>query len=291
MEGNQNDITNERVRGTYQWLPVIGLVMLGLIWLWGSVIVPGGRQTKSGGGVSDSNGNDTELSGVLRLSGSSSMEKLTSVAAEGFMDKYPNVTVTVEYIGSSAGIEAVLNGSADIGNSSRFLKEEEREKGAVGHVVAMDGIAICVDPANSVEELTLAQVAEIYTGKIINWSELGGEELPIVVIGHEAGSGTRASFESLLGIEDVCTYGNELNSGGAVMARVAMTPGAVGYISFDIVNDLVNTVSIDGVEPRAENVKDGSYPLCRPFVMVTKGDSEKENRLVRAWFTYLESLR
>lgn len=230
-----------------------------------------------------------QLSGSLRLSGSTSMDKLVSAWAEAFMEKYPDIGVTVEFVGSSAGIEAVLSGGADIGNSSRSLTREEREKGAAENLVAMDRIVVCVDASNTVGNLTCGQLAEIYTGVVRNWSELGGPDLPMVAVGREAGSGTREAFEGFLGVADECGYANELDSTGAVLARVASTPGAVGYLSLDVADTSVNILSLDGVEPVADNIRDGSYPLSRPLVMVTRGDSGEQSELVRAWFDYVYS--
>lgn len=227
------------------------------------------------------------LSGFLRLAGSSSMEEMADRLAEGFMEQYPDVIVTIEYVGSAAGIEAVLNGSADIGNSSRNLKEEELARGAVENIVAMDGIAVCVDRANQVTGLTREQLAGIYTGEFTNWSELGGDDVPIVVVGHEAGSGTRDAFEEILGIKDRCVYANELNSMGGVKARAALIPGAIGYLSVEVLDESVKALALDGVDPAAENVENNSYPLCRPFVMVTKGEISEQSRLVQAWFAYV----
>ena len=227
------------------------------------------------------------LSGSLRLAGSSSMEEMASTLAEGFMEQYPDVSVTIEYVGSAAGIEAVLNGSADIGNSSRNLKEEELARGVVENIVAMDGIAVCVDPANKVTGLTREQLAGIYTGVFTNWSELGGDDVPIVVVGHEAGSGTRDAFEDILEIKDKCVYANELNSMGAVKARAALIPGAIGYLSFEVLDDSVKALWLDGMEPSVRNVENNSYPLCRPFVMVTKGEISEQSELVQAWFAYV----
>lgn len=230
------------------------------------------------------------LSGFLRLAGSSSMEQMASMLAEGFMEQYPDVTVTIEYVGSAAGIEAVLNGGADIGNSSRKLKEEELARGAVENIVAMDGIAVCVNPENQISGLTREQLADIYTGKLTDWSQLGGEKEPIVVVGHEAGSGTRDAFEEMLGIKDKCIYANELNSMGAVKARAALIPGAIGYISFEVLDESVKALWLDGIEPCAENVENNSYPLSRPFVMATKGEISEQNELVQAWFAYVKNV-
>ena len=230
---------------------------------------------------------ETKLSGSIQMVGSTSMEKLANALAESFMEKYPDVTVTAEFVGSGAGIEAVTAGTADIGNSSRNLKDEEKANGAVENVVAIDGIAVCVDPANTVEGLTKEQLTNIYLGQITNWSEVGGADSPIIVVGREAGSGTRGAFEELLKIEDQCAYANELDSTGAVMAKVASTPGAIGYVSLDVVDDSVIALPLEGVEPTAENIKAGKYFLSRPFVMATKGEISAQNELVQAWFDFV----
>lgn len=230
---------------------------------------------------------DTELSGTILMVGSTSMEKLANALAESFMAEYPGVTVNAEFVGSSAGVEAVNNGTADIGNSSRNLKDEEKEAGAVENIVAIDGIAVCVDPANTVTGLTKQQLTDIYSGTITNWSEVGGSDGPIIVVGREAGSGTRGAFEEILGVEDSCAYANELDSTGAVMAKVASTPGAIGYVSLDAVDDSVTALALEGVEPTVENIKAGDYFLSRPFVMATKGEIGAQSDLVQAWFDYV----
>lgn len=230
-----------------------------------------------------------DLSGSISMAGSTSMEKLANALAESFMAKYPGVTVTAEFTGSSAGIEAVTAGSVDIGNSSRALKEEEKAAGVVENIVAIDGIAVAVDPANTVEDLTKDQLISIYTGKTKNWSEIGGEDAPIVVVGREAGSGTRGAFEELLEIKDACAYASELDSTGAVIAKVASTPGAIGYVSLDALDASVKAVSLEGVEATAENIKAGSYFLCRPFVMATMGEISEQSKEVQALFDYLSS--
>lgn len=235
---------------------------------------------------------DTEaekLSGSISMSGSTSMEKFANALCESFMEKNPDVNVTVEFTGSSAGVESVLSGKCDIGNSSRNLKDEEKASGAVENIVAIDGIAVAVDLKNTVTDLTKEQLTSIYTGEVRNWSELGGENMPIVVVGREAGSGTRGAFEEILKIEDQCAYANELDSTGAVMAKVASTPGAIGYVSLDAVDDSVTAVRLDGVEPTAENIKAGTYFLSRPFVMATKGEISVQNDLVKALFDYVYS--
>lgn len=230
-----------------------------------------------------------DLSGSVSMSGSTSMEKLANAIAESFMEKYPNVTVTAEFTGSSAGIESVLAGSVDIGNSSRNLKDDEKSAGAVENIVAIDGIAVVADPANKVEDLTKDQLVSIYTGETKNWSEVGGDDQAIVVVGREAGSGTRGAFEELLDIADACVYANELDSTGAVMAKVASTPGAIGYVSLDVVDDSVKALKLDGVDATEENIKAGNYALSRPFVMATKGEISEQKTEVQALFDYLTS--
>lgn len=230
-----------------------------------------------------------ELSGSITMAGSTSMEKFANTLAESFMAAHPDVTVQAEFTGSSAGVEAVLSGQSDIGNSSRNLTEDELAEGAVENIVAIDGIAVVTDPNNTVADLTRDQLIQIYTGEVTNWSDLGGESLPIVVVGREAGSGTRGAFEEILEIEDQCQYANELDSTGAVMARVASTPGAIGYVSLDVLDDTVKALSLDGVEANEANIKDGSYFLSRPFVMATKGELVDQNELVQALFEYVYS--
>ena len=229
------------------------------------------------------------ISGTVSMAGSTSMEKLANAVAESFMAKYPDVTVTAEFTGSSAGIEAVTAGSVDIGNSSRALKDEEKAAGVVENIVAIDGIAVIVDPANTVKDLTKDQLISIYKGEAKNWSELGGADAPIVVVGREAGSGTRGAFEELLKIEDACAYASELDSTGAVIAKVASTPGAIGYASLDAVNETVTAVALEGVEPTVENIKAGNYFLSRPFVMATKGEISGQSAAVQELFAYLGS--
>ena len=228
-----------------------------------------------------------DLSGSISMVGSTSMEKLANALSEAFMEEYPEVTVTAEFVGSGAGIEAVTNGTADIGNSSRSLKDEEKAAGVVENVVAIDGIAVCVDPADEVADLTKEQLTNIYNGTVTNWKEVGGADEPIIVIGREAGSGTRGAFEELVDLKDACKYANELDSTGAVIAKVASTPGAIGYASLDALDDSVKALSLEGVEATAENIKAGNYFLSRPFVMATKGEISEQNDLVQAWFDFV----
>lgn len=226
---------------------------------------------------------------TIVMAGSTSMEQFANMAAESFMAAHPGITVTVEFTGSSAGVEAVLAGRADIGNSSRSLRQKEQVSGAVGNIIAIDGIAVVTDRANPVTSLTVEQLAGIYTGRIRNWNEVGGADIAIVVTGREAGSGTRNTFEGRLGIRDLCLYANELDSAGAVMARVAATPGAIGYVSFDVLNDMVAILSINGVEAAEKNVKAGDYLLWQPYIMVTDGEIDEQKESVRMFFDYLYS--
>lgn len=230
-----------------------------------------------------------ELSGSIKMSGSTSMEKLVNAVIEDFMNKNKKVTITTEFVGSSAGVEAVLNETVDIGNASRNLKDSEKESGAVENIAAIDGIAVIVDNANTVKNLSKDELIKIYTGTIKNWSELGGQNAPIVVVGREAGSGTRGAFEEILDIADTCQYANELDNTGAVVAKVASTPGAIGYVSLDVLNDTVTAVSLDDVEATVENIKSGSYFFSRPFVMATKGEISEQSVLIQSFFNYMKS--
>lgn len=230
-----------------------------------------------------------KMSGSIALAGSTSMEKVCEALMEGFMEKYPEITVTTEYTGSGAGLESLVSGSVDIGNSSRHVKDEEKENGAVENVIALDGIAVITDKDNTVTGLSKEEVVQIYTGEVRNWSELGGADEAIVVIGRENGSGTRDAFEELLGVKDACVYAQELDSTGGVLAKVSSTPGAIGYVSLDVVDDSVIAITLDGADATEENILAGLYPLQRPFVMATKGEISAQNKLVQTWFEYISS--
>ena len=169
------------------------------------------------------------------------------------------------------------------------MKDEEAANGAIENVIALDGIAVIVDTENKVVDLSSEQLAKIYTGEISNWSEIGGEDTAIVVIGRESGSGTRDAFEELNEIKDSCKYAQELDSTGAVLAKVATTPGAIGYVSLDVVDETVLAEKINGIEATEENILNGTYALQRPFVMATKGAIADQNELVKSWFSYIES--
>ena len=240
-------------------------------------------------GCGSKNTSNGALNGNVTLAGSTSMEKLCEAMSESFMEANPGVTVTVEYTGSGAGLESLAAGSVNIGNASRGLKDSERENGCVENIVAIDGIAVITDKNNSVTDISAENLAKIYTGEITNWSEMGGADQPVVVIGREAGSGTRDAFEELLEIKDECEYAQELDSTGAVLAKVAATPGAVGYVSLDVVDSTVIGLKIDGVEPTEEQILAGNYLLQRPFVMATKGEISEQSEVVQAWFAYINS--
>ena len=197
-----------------------------------------------------------------------------TVLQETFAEVQPDVTVNYSGTGSGAGIEAVLAGNVDIGLSSRALKPEEEEKGAVGHTVALDGVAIVVNPANGVEDLSVEQIAQIFKGEITNWSELGGEDAAIAVLGREDGSGTRSAFEEIVGVDGECKYTNEYSSTGDVIGNVASNPNAIGYASLSAVDDTVKAVKVGGVECSEATIKDGSYEIQRPFLMVTLEGAE-----------------
>ncbi|MGO5113879.1 phosphate ABC transporter substrate-binding protein [Candidatus Avoscillospira sp. LCP25S3_F1] len=214
------------------------------------------------------------LSGTVNTDGSTSMNEMMLIMMEVFEELNPDVTVNYSGTGSGAGIEAVLNETVDIGLSSRALKDEEKTNGAVEHIVALDGVAIVVNPANTVTDLTVDQIAQIYKGEITNWSEVGGADQEIAVLGREDGSGTRSAFEEIVGVDGECKYTNEYSSTGDVIGQVASNPGAIGYASLSAVDDTVSAVKVDGVAPSEETVKDGSYTLQRPFVMVTKDGVE-----------------
>ncbi|MDD6039002.1 MAG: phosphate ABC transporter substrate-binding protein PstS family protein [bacterium] len=252
------------------------------------------ESTQAAESTSDTQATEAEpetqsVSGSVSLAGSTSMEKVCEALMEGFMEKYPDVTVTTEYTGSGAGLESLNAGSVDIGNASRHIKDEEAASGAVENVIALDGIAVIAHKDNTVTDITSEQLAKIYTGEITNWSELGGADAAIVVIGREAGSGTRDAFEELNEIKDNCKYAQELDSTGAVLAKVASNPEAIGYVSLDVVDDTVIAEKLNGVEASEENILNGTYALQRPFVMATKGEVSEQNAVVQTWFDYIKS--
>jgi phosphate transport system substrate-binding protein len=210
---------------------------------------------------------------TVSTDGSTSMEKVIGYLSEAYMEENSDVKVTFNPTGSGSGIQAVSEGRCDIGLSSRNLNDEEKET-LNETVVAIDGIAVIVNNNNPVSDLTVSQITQIYTGEITNWSELGGEELPIVCIGREAASGTRDGFESITGTEDSCKYSQELTSTGDVVQTVSSNPNAIGYASLASVGDNIKTVSVEGVMPSDETILDGSYKIQRNFVLVTQKDKE-----------------
>lgn len=225
--------------------------------------------------------------GTVATDGSTSMEKVIGALGESFQND-TGISFTYNPTGSGSGIKAVLEGRCDIGLSSRELKDEEKASGLTGTVLAYDGIAIIVNPNNPINDLSLEEVAKIYKGEITNWSELGGNNAEIVLIGREAGSGTRDGFESITDTEDVCKYRQELTSTGDVITTVAQNPNAIGYASLASVKDTVKAVSVDGVVPSEETIKDGSYVVQRPFVLVTKTDAALSEG-AQQFFDYITS--
>ena len=228
------------------------------------------------------------LTGTVSTDGSTSMEKVIGALGEAFMEANSGVTFTYNATGSSAGIQAAQEGRCDIGLSSRALKDEEKAADLKETVLAYDGIAVIVNPQNAVEDLTLEQIADIYTGKITNWSEVGGSDAEIVLIGREAGSGTRSGFEEIVEVKDACQYRQELSSTGDVITTVAQNPGAIGYASLASVKDTVKAVKVAGVAPTEATVKDGTYAIQRPFVLVTK-EGAQLGEAAQAFFDYVTS--
>ena len=230
---------------------------------------------------------NTKTTGSVSTDGSTSMEKVIGALGEAFQND-TGISFTYNPTGSGSGIKAVQEGRCDIGLSSRDLKAEEKESGLSGTVLAYDGIAIIVNPENPVSDLSVETIAKIYTGEISNWSEVGGNDAEIVLIGREAGSGTRDGFESITDTEDACQYRQELTSTGDVITTVAQNPGAIGYASVASVKDTVKALIVDGVAPTEATIKDGSYVVQRPFVLVTKNDAEL-SEAAQKFFDYITS--
>ena len=229
----------------------------------------------------------TKTTGSVSTDGSTSMEKVIGALGEAFQND-TGISFTYNPTGSGSGIKAVQEGRCDIGLSSRDLKTEEKEAGLNGIVLAYDGIAVIVNPENTVSDLSLETIAKIYTGEITNWSEIGGNDAEIVLIGREAGSGTRDGFESITDTEDVCQYRQELTSTGDVITTVSQNPGAIGYASVASVKDTVKAVTVDGISATEENIKNGSYVVQRPFVLVTKSDKAL-SKAAQEFFNYITS--
>ena len=226
--------------------------------------------------------------GSVSTDGSTSMEKVIGALGESFMANNQGTTFTYNPTGSGSGIKAVLEGRCDIGLSSRSLKDDEKSEGLKETVLAYDGIAIIVNPENPVNDLDLETIAKLYTGEITNWKDAGGSDAEVVLIGREAGSGTRDGFESITGTADKCQYRQELTSTGDVITTVSQNPNAIGYASLASLKDSVKALTVGGVAPTEDTVKDGSYVVQRPFVLVTK-DGAALSETAQKFFDYATS--
>ena len=245
----------------------------------------GSKNDNSADTNTDGSNTETTLSGTVSTDGSTSMEKVINSLGESFMAMNKDVKFTYNPTGSGSGIQAVSEGRCDIGLSSRALKDDEKASGLVETVVALDGIAIVVNPENPVSDLDIDTIAKIYTGEITNWKDVGGNDAEIVLIGREAGSGTRDGFESITGTKDACQYRQELTSTGDVINTVSQNPDAIGYASLSAVGESVKALTVGGVEATEATVKDGSYVVQRPFVLVTK-QGTKLSPAAQAFFDY-----
>ena len=245
----------------------------------------GSKNDNSADTNTDGSNTETTLSGTVSTDGSTSMEKVINSLGESFMAMNKDVKFTYNPTGSGSGMQAVSEGRCDIGLSSRALKDDEKASGLVETVVALDGIAIVVNPENPVSDLDIDTIAKIYTGEITNWKDVGGNDAEIVLIGREAGSGTRDGFESITDTKDACQYRQELTSTGDVINTVSQNPDAIGYASLSAVGDSVKALTVGGVEATEATVKDGSYVVQRPFVLVTK-EGTKLSPAAQAFFDY-----
>ena len=245
----------------------------------------GSKNDNSADTNTDGSNTETTLSGTVSTDGSTSMEKVINSLGESFIAMNKDVKFTYNPTGSGSGIQAVSEGRCDIGLSSRALKDDEKASGLVETVVALDGIAIVVNPENPVSDLDIDTIAKIYTGEITNWKDVGGNDAEIVLIGREAGSGTRDGFESITDTKDACQYRQELTSTGDVINTVSQNPDAIGYASLSAVGDSVKALTVGGVEATEATVKDGSYVVQRPFVLVTK-EGTKLSPAAQAFFDY-----
>lgn len=262
---------------------MISLTVCGLL----AVMLMAGCISQNGGNNSASEPQQT-AGGTVSTDGSTSMEKVIGALGESFMKENPGETFTYNPTGSGSGITAVSEGRCDIGLSSRSLKDEEKAKGLEETVLAYDGIAIIVNPQNPIEDLSVEQIAAIYTGEITNWKDVGGSDGEIVLIGREAGSGTRDGFESITKTSDKCKYRQELTSTGDVITTVSQNPNAIGYASLASVKNSVKAVTVGGVKPTEDTVKSGEYVVQRPFVLVTQKDKELTGT-AKKFFDYITS--
>ena len=252
-----------------------------------------GNQTDNNSSSNDNGGDASDtpaasVSGTVSTDGSTSMEKVIGALSESYMAANKDVTVNYNPTGSGAGITAVQEGTCDIGLSSRALKGEEKAAGLKETVLAYDGIAIIVHPDNPVSDLSIEQIAKLYTGEITNWKDVGGNDAEVVLIGREAASGTRDGFESITGTKDKCQYRQELTSTGDVITAVSQNPDAIGYASLAAIKDSVKALSVDGVTPSETTVKDGSYQVQRPFVLVTV-EGKALSAAAQSFFDYATS--
>ena len=278
------------VKGVFVMRKVQKLCSLLLAAILTGAALTGCSQTSPG---QESGGNSTpsvstKLTGTVATDGSTSMEKVIGALGESFQEQNEGVTFTYNPTGSGSGIQAVQEGRCDIGLSSRELKDEETEAGLTGTVLALDGIAVIVNPENPVTDMDMETIAKLYTGEIENWKDVGGNDAPVVLIGREAGSGTRDGFESVTGTGEKCQYRQELTSTGDVITAVAQNPDAIGYASLASVKDSVRALTVGGVAPTEDTVKDGSYVIQRPFILVTKSDA-KLSEAAQAFFDFATS--
>ena len=263
----------------------IGLVMTAAIFC---LTLAGCGQTPAGNSGAGNNSESAKLTGPVATDGSTSMEEVIGALGEAFENQNDGVTFTYNPTGSGSGIQAVQEGRCDIGLSSRNLKEEEAAGGLEATILAYDGIAVIVSPENPVVDLDVETIAKLYTGEITNWKDVGGNDAPVVLIGREAGSGTRDGFESITDTKEQCQYRQELTSTGDVITAVAQNPDAIGYASLASLKDSVKAVTVGGVAPTEDTVKDGSYVIQRPFVLVTRKDTALSDA-AQAFFEFATS--
>ena len=269
-------------------IALIAVLALALLAGCGSSAAPAATTAPAADSAAPSTEAPAELSGTVATDGSTSMEKVIGALGEAFMEQNKGVTFTYNPTGSGSGITAVGEGRCDIGLSSRALKDDEKASGLKETVLALDGIAVIVNPANPVSDLDVETIAKIYTGEITNWKEVGGNDAEIVLIGREAGSGTRDGFESITDTKDSCKYRQELTSTGDVITTVSTNPDAIGYASLAALKDNVKALTVGGIAPTEDTVKDGSYVIQRPFVLVTK-DGAELSAAAQAFFDYATS--
>ena len=269
-------------------IALIAVLALTLLAGCGSSAAPATTTAPAADSAAPASEAPAELSGTVATDGSTSMEKVIGALGEAFMEQNKGVTFTYNPTGSGSGITAVGEGRCDIGLSSRALKDDEKASGLKETVLALDGIAVIVNPANPVSDLDVETIAKIYTGEITNWKEVGGNDAEIVLIGREAGSGTRDGFESITDTKDSCKYRQELTSTGDVITTVSTNPDAIGYASLAALKDNVKALTVGGIAPTEDTVKDGSYVIQRPFVLVTK-DGVELSTAAQAFFDYATS--